>query len=140
SSDLLKQHKKQQEKDQMKVGPDYKKRDLVCATSIGGFIKPSYLQTVFKRTCKKSGVKKISFHGLRHTHATLLLMDGVHPKIVQESLGHQSIETTIDTYSHVIPGIQEIAATSIQKSLHTESEKETNSLKNKVISLTEKNR
>jgi len=138
--DMLIEHKKKQEKDKLKVGSDYKDLDLVCATTIGGPIKPSYLRKVFNRTCKKAGVKRISFHGLRHTHATLLLTDGVHPKIVQERLGHQSIETTIDTYSHVIPGIQEIAATSIQKSLHTESEKETNSLKNKVISLTEKNR
>lgn len=127
---LLKQHKKQQEKDKLKAGPDYEDMDLVCATSTGGPIKPSYLQTVFKRTCKKSGVKKISFHGLRHTHATLLLMDGIHPKIVQERLGHRSIQTTLDTYSHIIPGIQEVAATSIGKSMHPKQETQENNLFN----------
>lgn len=121
--EILKQHKKQQEKDKMKIGPDYLDNNLVCCTSIGDSIKPTYLRTVFYRTIKKSGVKKISFHGLRHTHATLLLQSGVHPKVVQERLGHRSIQTTLDTYSHIIPGIQEIAATSIQKSLYGETNK-----------------
>lgn len=115
---LLEAHKKQQEKDKMKLGKDYMDKDLVCATTIGDSIKPSYMRTVFNRTIDKSGVKKISFHGLRHTHATLLLTNGVHPKVVQERLGHRSIETTLDTYSHIIPGIQEIAAQSINKSLY----------------------
>lgn len=120
--ELLKNHKKQQERDKLKCGPDYEDNNLVCCTSTGGVIRPTYLRTVFNRTIEKSGVKKISFHGLRHTHATLLLRAGVHPKVVQERLGHRSIQTTLDTYSHVIPGIQEIAATSIQKSLYHKKE------------------
>lgn len=121
--ELLKAHKRQQEKDRMQIGPEYGDLDLVCTTTIGGMIKPTYLRTVFNRTVEKSGVKRISFHGLRHTHATLLLKDGVHPKVVQERLGHRSVEMTLDIYSHVIPGIQEIAATSIQKSLYRKKEK-----------------
>ncbi|MCF3942160.1 tyrosine-type recombinase/integrase [Oceanobacillus alkalisoli] len=116
--ELLRAHQRQQTKDKMKIGSDYIDLDLVCATSTGDSIKPTYLRTVFNRTIEKSGVKKISFHGLRHTHATLLLQNGVHPKVVQERLGHRSIQTTLDTYSHIIPGIQEIAATSIQQSLY----------------------
>lgn len=122
--ELLKEHLRQQDKDKMKCGPDYHNLGLVCATSTGDSIKPTYLRTVFNRTIKKSGVKKISFHGLRHTHATLLLRDGVHPKVVQERLGHRSIQTTLDTYSHIIPGIQEIAATSIQQTLYGNIKKE----------------
>lgn len=118
TTELLKKHEKQQEKDKMKIGPDYEDNDLVCCTSTGSPIKPTYLRTVFNRTIEKCGVRKISFHGLRHTHATLLLQAGVHPKVVQERLGHRSIQTTLDTYSHIIPGIQEIAATSIQQSLY----------------------
>ncbi|MCT1577986.1 site-specific integrase [Oceanobacillus kimchii] len=120
--DILKQHQRQQEKDKMKCGEDYINKDLVCATSIGDYIRPTYLRTVFNRTIDKSKVNKISFHGLRHTHATLLLKMGIHPKVVQERLGHRSIQTTLDTYSHIIPGIQEIAATSIQKSLYGEKD------------------
>ncbi len=121
--EILKEHKRQQLKDRMICGEDYQNLDLVCATSTGGYIRPTYLRTVFKRTLEKSDVKKISFHGLRHTHATLLLKSGVHPKVVQERLGHRSIQTTLDTYSHVIPGIQKIAATSIQKSLYGNADK-----------------
>ncbi|GAB4074756.1 hypothetical protein GCM10028778_22590 [Barrientosiimonas marina] len=116
--DILKSHKRKQEKQKLQAGSDYDDKDLVCAVSDGGYMLPTYLRTVFNRTIKKSGVAKISFHGLRHTHATLLLQSGVHPKVVQERLGHLSIQTTLDTYSHIIPGIQDVAAESIQKSLY----------------------
>jgi len=52
-------------------------------------------------------LKVIRFHDARHTPASLLLRQGIHPKIVQERLGHSSIATTLDTYSHVTPGLQE---------------------------------
>jgi integrase len=55
----------------------------------------------------------IRFHDLRHTHATLMLGAGVHPKVVQERLGHTSIQITLDTYSHVMPGMQADAAARI---------------------------
>jgi integrase len=52
----------------------------------------------------------VRFHDLRHTAATLMLLQGIHPKIVQEMLGHASISLTLDTYSHVIPSMQRNAA------------------------------
>lgn len=58
------------------------------------------------RMCKSVGIEPRSFHALRHTHATVLLAAGIHPKIVQERLGHAKISTTLDTYSHLIPGMQ----------------------------------
>ena len=58
----------------------------------------------------KAGVKIIRFHDARHTHASLLLKQGIHPKVVQERLGDASIQITLDTYSHVAPGLQEMAA------------------------------
>ena len=57
----------------------------------------------------------IRFHDLRHTHATLLLAAGVHPKVVQERLGHSQISLTLDTYSHVIPSLQDEAAEQFDK-------------------------
>lgn len=65
--------------------------------------------------CKKAGITPRSFHSLRHTHATILLQSGVNPKIVQERLGHAKISTTLDTYSHLIPGMQQIAVTVFDK-------------------------
>ena len=62
-------------------------------------------------TCTRAaGVPKIRLHDLRHTHATLMLKAGVNPKVVSERLGHSSVNITLDTYSHVLPGLQEDAA------------------------------
>jgi integrase len=59
----------------------------------------------------------IRLHGLRHSHATQLLAQGVHPKITQERLGHSSISITLDLYSHVLPGMQEDAAAKVDAAL-----------------------
>ena len=58
----------------------------------------------------RAGLQKVRFHDLRHTEATLLLTEGVHPKVVQERLGHATIAITLDTYSHVVEGMQREAA------------------------------
>ena len=60
---------------------------------------------------------RIRFHDLRHCHATLLLQQGVHPKVVQERLGHSTIAVTMDTYSHVLPGMQRQAALALEERL-----------------------
>ena len=59
---------------------------------------------------KRSGLKPIRLHDCRHSHASLMLAKGIHPKIVQERLGHSTIAMTLDTYSYVVPGLQEAAA------------------------------
>ena len=56
-------------------------------------------------------------HDLRHTHASLLLQQGVHPKVVSERLGHANIQITLDTYSHLLPGLQEAAALRFDESM-----------------------
>lgn len=61
----------------------------------------------FRQLLSGAGLPAIRLYDLRHSHAMLLMADGVHPKFVQERLGHSSIQLTIDTYSHVIPGMQE---------------------------------
>jgi integrase len=58
----------------------------------------------------RGGVPVIRFHDLRQTHATFMLAVGVHPKVVQERLGHASIQLTLDTCSHIMPGMQADAA------------------------------
>ena len=62
---------------------------------------------------KRAGLPMIRFHDLRHTAATLLLAQGVHPKIVQERLGHSQISLTLDTYSHILPGMGREAASKL---------------------------
>jgi integrase len=66
---------------------------------------------------KKAGLPHICFHDLRHTCATLLLSKGVHPKFVQELLGHASVAITLDTYSHMLPGMGSEAATAMEDAL-----------------------
>ena len=72
--------------------------------------KPASLSQAFRRACRENGITSASFHSLRHTHATGLLKAGTHPKVAQERLGHSTITTTIDTYSHAVPGLQRRAA------------------------------
>jgi integrase len=83
---------------------------LVFTTSTGRPISPRNILRHFKSVIKETGLPDIRFHDLRHTHATLLLAAGVHPKVVQERLGHSQISLTLDTYSHVIPSLQTEAA------------------------------
>ena len=66
---------------------------------------------------RQAGLPDIGFHDLRHTCATLLLTKGIHPKIVSEMLRHSSIAITLDTYSHVIPGLGEVAASAMEDAL-----------------------
>jgi len=79
----------------------------VFINAFGDRILPNSLTHGFKKIIRKLNLNdSIDFHDTRHTHATLLLRNGVHPKIVQERLGHSSIKVTLDTYSHVIPNMQ----------------------------------
>ncbi len=80
---------------------------MVFPFSIGTTFNPSnLLNRSFKPLLRRAGLPMIRFHDLRHTFATLMLSNGEHPKIVQEILGHAQISLTLDTYSHVLPGVQ----------------------------------
>jgi integrase len=68
---------------------------------------------------KRAGLPRIRFHDLRHCHATLLLRQGVHPKVVQERLGHSTPAFTLQVYSHVLPGMQAEAAEALGQHLMT---------------------
>ncbi|WP_230321277.1 tyrosine-type recombinase/integrase [Planococcus salinarum] len=86
------------------------KENLVLPSEAGSPINPSNLRRNFMSLINRAGVKKIRFHDLRHTHATLLLMQGVHPKIVSERLGHADTRMTLDRYSHLLPSMQKETA------------------------------
>jgi integrase len=72
--------------------------------------QPDRISKLFNQAVKASGLPRIRLHDLRHTHATLALQAGIHPKVVSERLGHANISMTLDTYSHAIPVLQESAA------------------------------
>ncbi|WP_326513717.1 site-specific integrase [Clostridium intestinale] len=80
--------------------------DYICSWEDGRNMLPDYVSKTFQKLIKQYNFKKIRFHDLRHTHATLLLQQGTHPKIVSERLGHANISMTLDIYSHVLPNMQ----------------------------------
>ena len=91
----------------VKVGPAWQEQDYVFCTSIGTHLNPTRdMLDQLKVLLKKAGLPDIRLHDLRHSAATLLLSVGVHPKVVQEILGHSQISITMDVYSHVLPGMQ----------------------------------
>jgi integrase len=89
--------------------------DLIFTRDNNKPIRPNTLTYAWAALVTKSGLKPIRLHDCRHSHASLLLTQGVHPKIVQERLGHATISMTLDTYSHVAPGLQEAAAQQFDK-------------------------
>lgn len=84
--------------------------DLITPGIKNELLYPSVLTASFKLECQQLKMPKIRVHDMRHTHATILLQMGVNPKVVQERLGHASITTTMNTYSHVIPSMQKETA------------------------------
>ena len=81
----------------------------------GSPIDPDRISKEFPKLVKAQGLPHLTFHGLRHAHATLALSAGINPKVVSERLGHSSISVTMDIYSHVIPGMQEEAALAVER-------------------------
>ena len=101
-----------------RLGDLYRDEGLIFASEVGTLINPTNLrQRSFASLLKRAGLPKIRFHDLRHTCATLLLSRNVHPKFVQELLGHANIAITLDTYSHVIPGMGDYAVRAMEDAL-----------------------
>jgi integrase len=91
---------------------------LAFATKTGTLINPTNLRRrSFAPLLEKAGLPQIRFHDLRHTAATLLFLEGVHPKFVQELLGHATIAITLDTYSHVLPSMGDQTAKAMEVAL-----------------------
>jgi integrase len=107
---LLKDHYEKQKLERAMVGIKLTEGDLVFSTPEGRPFRPNTVSRAWSTVASRAGVKVIRFHDARHTHASLMLKQGIHPKVVQERLGHATIAVTLDTYSHVTPGLQEAAA------------------------------
>lgn len=108
---ILKRHWAKQAEQLLAIGGN--KEDWMFTTPFGKIIPDITIYKAFIRVSKQASLPRIRFHDLRHTHATLLLQQGVHPKVVSERLGHSSIAMTLDTYSHVIPSMQKEAAAAL---------------------------
>jgi integrase len=111
----LKQYKREQMIYKLALGEDYNNENYVCSWNDGRPFDPLYLSKKFAKLIKKYEFPVIRFHDLRHAHATMLLQQGVNPKIVSERLGHSTISITLDIYSHVLPNMQKEAVQKLEK-------------------------
>jgi integrase len=101
-------------------GPEYQDHDLIFCQPNGKPLRANNIvRRDFRRVLKRASLPQIRFHDLRHCHATLLLRQGVHPKVVQERLGHSTPAFTLQVYSHVLPGLQAEAAEALGQHLMT---------------------
>lgn len=103
---MLKQYRVEQAKMRVQADSTYIDRDLVFANEDGGFIRFTTLRYHFNRLLDEAGLPHIRFHDLRHSAASLLLSMGVPIKVVQELLGHNTVDMTLNTYSHVYPAMR----------------------------------
>jgi integrase len=116
---VLKEHRKLQLEERMSLAGLWRDQDLVFPNEVGYLLNPSNLRNrSFRRIKKRSGVREdLRFHDLRHTCATLLLREGVNVKVVSEMLGHASVLVTLNTYSHVLPDMQDSATDAMEAAL-----------------------
>jgi integrase len=102
----------------LRIGVRLTDQTQIVAQADGQLLQPNSLTHEFVRLlAKASDLPRIRFHDLRHTHATHLLSNGVHPKVAQERLGHSSVGITLDLYSHVLPGMREDAAAKVDAAI-----------------------
>jgi len=116
---VLKDYKGKQIALKIVSGTTLKEDDLVFCQDEGRPLLPGTVSHAWIKLTQRAGLKNIRLHDARHSHASLMLKQGVHPKIVQERLGHASIQITLDTYSHVAPGLQQAAANKFDELLTT---------------------
>ncbi|WP_078554268.1 tyrosine-type recombinase/integrase [Bacillus alkalicellulosilyticus] len=108
--ELFQRHKDNYEKKKALLGPTFNPNDLVFYNTKGNYLDVRDLARAYKRAVKEVHLSDSRFHDLRHSHATILLQQNVHPKVVSERLGHTKVSITLDLYSHVNPLLQDSAA------------------------------
>ena len=115
--EALKKHRDDELEAKLKAGVFWQECDYVFCTLLGTHLNPNHVVEEFKKVLDRAGLPYIRFHDLCHSAATLLLSLGVHPKVVQELLGHTQISMTMDLYSHVLPGMQQDAMGKLNEAL-----------------------
>ncbi len=99
------------------AGPVWNDTGYVFTQADGKAIDADRVSREFAKVVRQGDLPHLTFHGLRHIHATLLLKAGVHPKVVSERLGHFKVGLTMDTYSHVLPDMQQAAVEALESEL-----------------------
>jgi integrase len=110
----LSEHRRRQVEDQLALGPEWNDTGLVFTAPTGRPVDGTWAIKRFHRVLDLAGVPRVRIHDLRHTAATHLLRRGVHPKVVQELLGHSTISLTLNTYSRVAPALHAEVANHMQ--------------------------
>jgi len=118
----LRQHRESREQDTELLGIPLTEDSLVFGHPDGSPRAPSTLTLAFRRLTRRLGFTGVRLHDLRHTHATLMMEQGVNPKVVSERLGHASVVITLDTYSHVLPNMQEDAVARFESAMAIDPE------------------
>lgn len=121
----LKKHRVRQQEKKLQLGKAYEDHNLVVSNWKGTPVYPTDIDHDFQAAIKSAGVPRIRFHDLRHTHATILLQLGEHPKVVSERLGHSTTSITMDVYSHVLPNMQKSLADNFEQAMKTRPPKST---------------
>ena len=114
---LLQAERKRYVANKLRLGEQFEDNDLVVCWEDGKYVNPDTLSQKFRRLIERIGLKHIRLHDLRHTNATLMLASGVNIKVAQQRLGHASISTTMDIYSHVTEEIEKEAADKLDKGI-----------------------
>lgn len=116
--EALRRHRRRQLEQRVELGAEWHDEDLIFTSADGHAIRANHvLQRMFTPLLQRAGLPLIRFHDLRHTAATLLLLQGIHPKVVSEMLGHATVSMTLDTYSHVLPDMQKDATAALDRLL-----------------------
>jgi integrase len=119
----LAEHKRSQAEGRLRAGPLWQNHNLVFCSEIGTPLQiPHLTYRYFRPILVEAELPQIRLYDLRHVHATLLLMADENPKVVSERLGHSTVKLTMDTYSHVLPTMQERATEKLEKLLYGQSE------------------
>jgi integrase len=111
----LKAHQVRQAAEKTIVGPGYQDSGLVFTMPDGSPIHPQRISAWFLQHTRAAGLPRIRLHDVRHSYATAALAAGIPPKVISQRLGHATIAITMDTYSHVIPGLDEQAAETVAR-------------------------
>ena len=117
---FLRQYRIKREAECLLLGKPLSENDLVFSNPNGTPVDPGTLTHNFARIARRVGLPGTRFHDLRHTFASLMLLADIYPKIVSEMLGHSSVAFTLDTYSHVIGGLQQAAMKRLDEMLQPE--------------------